>query len=411
MMKFKVKMKTSVQLKKYLLFIWSVFISGIVNAQNNKLHIVSIEEFATVPKLHSAYYLENSSIRSKNFISSDNGKSWQNKVIAFPKSTYNVSNSRRTHVASIFSKKYDIIIHFINAIDMRNIGIKRTGELKEGVYNYYLRYYISTPFSTNYIADKVIKDKKATDEKPFSGVVRGKNAYYLGDIGSNPIELSNGKILLPIQQTILKNGELYNPANMTSYTGARVLIGTLNRSKTQIDWVASDLIEISPEKSTRGLIEPTIIELDSKKLLMIMRGSNGGSLDRSFSIPGYKWVSTSTDGGYSWSSVKPLKYDDGGELFSPSSMSRLFKSSKGDIYWIGNITDQNPKGNNPRNILVIGEISLKDYSVKRKSILIIDSQRGNADLSHFSIIEDRETENIVVCYPFEGKWKVVKLNR
>ncbi|WP_333575867.1 sialidase family protein [Sphingobacterium sp.] len=404
-------MKISNQLKKYLLFAWFVFISGVVNAQNNKLHIVSIEEYATVPRLHSAYYLENYNIRSKNFISSNNGKSWQNKVISFPKYTYNDSNSRRTHVASLFSKKYGIIVHFINAIDKRNIGIKRTGELKEGIYNYYLRYYISTPFSTDYIADEVIKDKKAVDEKPFEGIVRGKNAYYLGDIGSNPIELSNGKILLPIQQTILKNGELYNPANTTSYTGARVLIGTINKLKTKIDWIASDLIEVSPEKSTRGLIEPTIIELDSGKLLMIMRGSNGGSLDRSFSIPGYKWFSISIDGGYSWSSSKPLKYDDGGELFSPSSMSRLFKSSKGGIYWIGNITDHNPKGNNPRNILVIGEISLKDYSLKRKSIVIIDSQKGNSDLSHFSVIEDRETENIVVCYPFDGKWKVVKLNQ
>jgi len=101
-----------------------------------------------------------------------------------------------------------------------------------------------------------------------------------------------------------------------------------------------------------------------------MRGSNGGALDKSFSIPGYKWFSISKDGGYNWSSPEALRYDDGSDLFSPSSMSRLIKRTDGKIYWVGNITDTNPKGNNPRNVLAIGEIDQTNYRLKKKKKIL-----------------------------------------
>lgn len=404
-------MKQLVLLKATALFLTIILPFGLYG-QSNRLKILSSQDLDYQPKWYSAYYTSNDrvSLQSKSFRSTDNGKSWKNNPFLFSKAKYNSKNSRRTHITSLYLFKYDKIIHFINAIDLTNIGLKKTKELKEGVSNYYLRYYLSSRSSQNYLVDEVVKDQSGDDETPFSGIVRGVNAYYLGDIGCQPIEMKSGKILLPVQQTIVKKNKLYNPSGTTSFSGARVLIGTVV-SDNKVTWQASNLLEISPEKSTRGLLEPTIIELSSGKLLMIMRGSNGGVSDKLFSIPGYKWFSVSNDGGFNWSSPQALKYDNGNALYSPSSMSRLFKRSNGIVYWIGNITDKNPKGNSPRNVLVIGEINEENYRLKKQSVIVLDSQSNNVDLSHVSVIEDRSNKNIIISYPSSGKkWKIIRLN-
>lgn len=409
-------MKTFISYVKIIsLSLLMIVMSSMTFAQSKKITIISQIKSTVVPQWHSAYYtsVDGLSLRSKNYVSSDNGKSWQNKVMSFDNGNVNSQNSRRSHVTSLFLNKENRIVHFINTLDLKNIGLRKMGELPEGISNYYIRYYLSDPLSRNYIADIAIKENGKNDGQPFSGIRIGTNAYYLGDIGCQPIELNTGKILLPVQQSILRNGKLYNPGGTTTFTGARVLIGTMKSSGKEISWKASNLIEISPTKSTRGLIEPTIIELASGKLLMVMRGSNGGKLDRSFSIPGYKWYSISTDGGYNWSPPKELRFDDGSELFSPSSMSRLFKRSDGKIYWIGNISSENPKGNNPRNVLAIGEVDPYTYRIKKNSLIVLDSQKEGVEVSHFAVLEDRENKNIVISYPLvesnKQEWKVIRL--
>ena len=80
--------------------------------------------------------------------------------------------------------------------------------------------------------------------------------------------------------------------------------------------------------------------------------------------------------------------------------STLIRHSNGKLYWIGNITDKNPRGNSPRYSLIIGELDEDKIALKKKSITIIDTRKNNKSehlqLSNFSVYEDRETKHIVV---------------
>lgn len=404
-------------LSKLLIGLIVIFLCNNTNlySQSKKLQIISVEYSKSVPKLHSAYYISNNELflRSKNFVSDDNGKSWQNHFMSFRNGSVDLKNSRRSHVTSLYINKSNRIIHFINTIDIKGIGYRKIGEIPEGINNYYIRYYLSDPKSRFYINDLPIKESRNSNKKPFSGINIGTNAFYLGDIGCQPIELSNGNILVPVQQSIIKNEKIFNPGGMTTFTGVRVLIGSINPSGSKIDWKASDLVQISETKSTRGLIEPTIIEVDDGKLLMVMRGSNGGKLDKGYFLPGYKWYSISNNYGKSWSVPKELRYDDNSELFSPSSMSRLFKKSNGKIYWIGNISSSNPQANNPRNILSIAEVDPISYKIKKSTMVVLETRDKNVSISHFSVLEDRNNKNIIITYPIiknnEKEWGVIRL--
>src|SRR5205085_2742639 len=78
--------------------------------------------------------------------------------------------------------------------------------------------------------------------------------------------------------------------------------------------------------------------------IMVLRGSN----DKNPSLPGYKWVSYSSDGGFRWTEPKPWTYRTGVPFFSPSACSQLLQHSNGKLYWLGHINKTNPRGNRPR---------------------------------------------------------------
>ena len=153
------------------------------------------------------------------------------------------------------------------------------------------------------------------------------------------------------------------------------------------------------------MIEPTLAEMHDGRILMVMRGSNGGKADPRQELPSYKWVSLSRDGGETWSAPAPWTYEDGTPFFSPSAMSSLFRHSSGRHFWAGNLTPQNCRGNLPRWPLVIGEVDARSLKLLRSSVLTVDTQRpedltrGRLDLSHLTMLEDRENKQIVLVYP------------
>jgi hypothetical protein len=168
------------------------------------------------------------------------------------------------------------------------------------------------------------------------------------------------------------------------------------RDDGRIDWGLSALVKGDPARSTRGMDEPTVAELADGRLLMVMRGSNGGK----FELPGRKWVAHSSDGGRTWSAPVPWTYADGGDFFSPSACSQLVPHSSGRLFWIGNLVPENPRGNQPRTPLVIGEVDRRSGLLRRETVRVIDERKpGDSPLlalSNFSGREDRETREIVV---------------
>jgi hypothetical protein len=124
-----------------------------------------------------------------------------------------------------------------------------------------------------------------------------------------------------------------------------VLIATLHHIVS--DGWSSGIVEREVSIAYNAFVngdEPTLAALTDGRLMMVMRGSN----DKKPSLPGYKWVSFSSDGGFHWSTPKPWTYHNGEPFFSPSACSQLLRHSNGKLFWLGHITAANPRGNRPR---------------------------------------------------------------
>jgi hypothetical protein len=83
------------------------------------------------------------------------------------------------------------------------------------------------------------------------------------------------------------------------------------------------------------------------------------------------------------------------------------------LFWIGNITPVNPKGNRPRYPLILGEAGRRTGLLLKSSIRTVDDRRPDEDeiltLSNFYAREDRETKEIVVhmtrLFAFHDGWE------
>ena len=267
----------------------------------------------------------------------------------------------------------------------------------EGLRNWNIFYRVSRDGGRSFGPRRQIIHKGTgfTASHPLPKVWTGKNCVMLGDMTCVPIASPEGGILLPVQITPLApNGTLYNPGGGYTYTDVAVLHGRWRREN--IEWEMSDLISGDPAGSTRGMDEATIEFLDAGRLLMVLRGSN----DRKPDLPGYRWFSVSSDGGWHWTNPQPWTYDDGEPFFSPSSCSQLLRHSSRRLFWLGNITPENPRGNRPRYPFVIGEVDLHSGLLRRDTVHTIDTLQPGEDprlsLSNFYAREDRRTREIAV---------------
>ena len=102
-------------------------------------------------------------------------------------------------------------------------------------------------------------------------------------------------------------------------------------------------------------------------------------------------------------------------------MSALFRHSSGRYFWAGNLSGHNCEGNSPRWPLVVGEVDPGSLKLRRSSVLAVDSvgpedkNHGRLDLSHLTLLEDRETKQIILSYPRSynayksNEWAIVRL--
>jgi hypothetical protein len=221
-----------------------------------------------------------------------------------------------------------------------------------------------------------------TAMSPFPGIKLGVNGIWASV--ATLTELSNGTLLVPVSYWPLDGRGLPTiPSYPTSYSVNAVLIGSWNSTKTDLSWRLSDRTMISEQLSTRGLIEPAVIELRDQpgRVLMISRGSNIHRPD----LPSRKWKSVSNDYGMTWSAPSPFCYDTSACFYSPSSSSDLVRGPNGRIYWIGNIAGNNPSGNEPRNILVMSEVDEVKLALKLGTLTYLDSPSYQYDTQQVQI--------------------------
>ncbi len=288
-------------------------------------------------------------------------------------------------------------------------GLLPTDDPLEGMRQWYVTYQVSADAGHTWLVNEQIIQRGAefSPTHPLPGVWIGKNCVMVGDVASVPLVLADGTLLLPV---IISprgpDGTYFNPGGGYTYTDAAVLRGRWRDERQvragsgpadlRIDWELSDVVKGDPARSTRGLDEPTVAPLADGRLLMVLRGSNGGKPE----LPGRRWAAWSGDGGRTWTPPDPWTYADGGDFFSPSACSQLVPHSSGRLFWIGNIVPVNPTGNQPRTPLVIGEVDGKSGRLRRETVRVIDERKAGDSpllaLSNFSAREDRETGEIVV---------------
>ena len=280
-------------------------------------------------------------------------------------------------------------------------GVLPTDDPLEGMRQWKLHYAVSEDGGrTRTVEEQIICEGESFDaEHPLPGVTVGKNCVMIGDLGQVPLTRSDGTILMPVQSTpIGPDGEYYNPGAGYTYTDCLLLVGRWAEDG-RLSWSCSERVCGDPERTSRGLVEPTIAELADGRLLMVMRGSN----DARYELPGYKWMVLSADGGQTWGAVKPWTYADGEAFFSPSACSQLIPWADGRLLWAGNISAENPLGNRPRYPLVVGEVDRASGLLIRESVQAVDDRQADDDqmltLSNFYARDDRETGELLLHYP------------
>ena len=218
----------------------------------------------------------------------------------------------------------------------------------------------------------------------------------------------NGDILFPIgvpasvccRMLGLDVREVF-PSSPDIFHGVIVCRGVWNGAF--YDLTFSRPVVISDLASSRGLLEPTIAELENGRIVVICRGSNVQSKEWRTRIepgtPGFKWWFWSDDGGKIFTQPAPWHFDDGEVIYSSATPSYFIRSGRnGKLYWIGNITSYRIVGNYPPWPLQIVEVDEKHGTAKKTSLAVIDTKRDwehdEVQLSNFYLLDDRESGNL-----------------
>lgn len=275
-------------------------------------------------------------------------------------------------------------------IEFWNEGVLPTDDPLEGLRQWNIRYRVD-----GRVHDLVQEGAEFSAEHPLPGVWRGKNCAMIGDQACTPLAGRRGGVLLPVSVTpIDAQGRLYNPGGGYTYHDAAVLHGRFERGRYV--WRMSERLVADPKRSTRGLDEPSIAWLRGGRLLMVMRGSN----DRQTVLPARRWYSISSDGGLTWPQAEPWSFSNGEPFYSPSACAQLLPHSSGRLFWLGNISRENARGNRPRYPFWIGEVDPGSGLLKKESMRVVDDLAEGEDpilmLSNFYAREDRESHEIVL---------------
>ena len=364
------------------------------------LSLLATEELPAISPLMYASYLKRTGVEMVKIggYSADNGRTWGYHPEE-PNFDGNLPHGYRREGFPVFVDHTNgRLVRVVPSMDTPGLDPSII-EPPIALETYYLRYRVSLDGGKTYLFDEQIIQDGHTPDNPFDRVYYGKNGIFMGDVGSQLLRTRAGKIIIPAQACLLgEDGKLSSPGGGFTYTDAIMVIGAW-RADNRLSWEISEPIQADPKRSTRGMIEPTVAELPDGRLLCVMRGSNGGSLDPDCEIPSYRWYSVSRDGGHHWSTPEPWTYDDGVPLFSPSSMSQLLKHSSGRYLWLGNLNDENCRANDPRYPLYIVEVNPRTLCVLRSTRLVVDTKRpeeAGVNLSHWWAYEDRETHDIII---------------
>ena len=317
--------------------------------------------------------------------SEDNGKTWSEPSLIYKPEKIEKGVLRRIEACFFRDEEKDIILHFYDyCLYPNDMHSKEVGKFTR------IFFEISFDGGRAFNEPRQIIQKGFAENNWAKDVIYGRNSACISFCA--PLKTSDNRILLP-GGGIPLDYDRYDQWKVPGLAGC--FIGEWKGNN--LEWELSEMVKIDPKLSSRGLGEPTLAELSNGSFLMILRGSNRDVPH----MPGYKWVTASNDGGYTWSEVSPLKYSTGENFFSPATGSRLIRSSKNKkLYWIGNISKENPDGNRPRYPLQMAEVDEDKKAIKKETVNIVEDRQPEdsrlVEFSNFRVYEDRKTHEFVL---------------
>ena len=328
-------------------------------------------------------------------LSADNGHTWSEPEFHETEMATSGGVLRRIPRVAVLDPHRDRFVLFLIE------GLFDGDDPLQGMLRYQLRYRVSSDGGRTWDTDELmIQEGEEYDAThPFPDVWIGRNSMMLGDHTCVPVVLGDGSLLVPTQMCPLgPDGSYHRPGGGYTYHDTAVISGSW-RDDSTIEWNVSGVVKGDPQRSTRGLVEPTIGVLDDGRILLVMRGSNDVKPD----LPGYRWFSIGDAQQRTWSPAQPWTYADGQPFHSPSSCSQLLHHSSGRLLWIGNLCEENPRGNRPRYPLVMAQVDTETGLVMRDSVTAVDD-RGPGEserltLSNFHALEDRKSGEVLIALP------------
>lgn len=320
--------------------------------------------------------------------SQDGGNTWSEPEVILTPAVTDEGVYRKIESCLLFDNEKDAVIHFYD------YSLYSDSHYSADVRKYTrIKYRLSFDNGATFEEPVSLIENNYDEIKWARGIEYGRNCASISFCA--PVKLQNNRIILPIGGVPIDfdPDDADNPYLVPVQAGC--FIGEW--AGDSISWQMSDLVKIDPKHSSSGLVEPAIAELTDGTLIMVMRASNQGITP----MPGYKWISTSGDGGYTWSEAKPFTYSNGENFFSPATGSWLIRHSKTTkLYWIGNIVPVNPDGNSPRYPLQIAEVDENSKGIIKDSVFIIDDKKEEdssfVQLSNFRVYEDNVTHDFVL---------------
>ena len=220
-----------------------------------------------------------------------------------------------------------------------------------------------------------------------------------GALGFTILRLRSGKLFWITTESKPEMSALWGIKPDPFFFITRTWRGRWREDLSGIDWEAAGGLQVGPEVSSQGLDEPHACQFPDGKLFAIFRQ---GCILPSQDQPGYpsvKLFAVSDDEGRTWTAPKPLTFDDGTYVYSPTSTADTICSSRnGRVYVILNILNRPNVGCLPRAVLHVGEIDQNTLCLKRDTVTVIDElledQSHFVGFSNWGRLEDRYTKNL-----------------
>jgi hypothetical protein len=349
------------------------------------LSVSYIDDHLTRQEIHSTSSASDAYIGFQKRISHDNGKTWSD-FTPIERVTQQLSGGGLVHYPGKYT--YNPSLKILYQTSLRRLFPGRA------LYDYKDHQYIdhTMVLENNQEIEMTYESGPLFDPNhPFDSMYQITNRAYMGQ-----------------QVVVDHDGTAYFPLicypagedNMINQGGVVLMC----RERSSGSWTPSNQRYISPNLSSRALLEPDVAILNNGNILVVCRGSNTKGQKHTIypdSLQARKWFLTSTDGGQTLSPVSEFRYDDGSRFFSPSAIHGFIRSSKnGKLYWVVNITPNEPDGNSPRYPLYLAEIDETIPAVKKDHLILIDDRKENESerlqLSNFTMVENRETLDLEI---------------